>query len=229
MDDLLSTNIRNEMVNFFFSELLGNGWPRAISFKDKISENITCIENCTALDLVGMRADWTATGAYGGLAGLTADAVADLKGSTSSAMKLLRNISIVANSTMPSQGIATYTPPFIKKWLNQSLPTPKQAFSPSFPEFFDNQDPWPHSLRSIQNAEASIVDSFVRTVFGFRPKMVLNQKNVNVTAAIDSSFFLKNEPRDNFIGVLRNVRTPYNNQMIDIYSNEDGLSWSFSE
>ena len=107
------------------------------------------------------------------------------------------------------------------------MPTPTQAYSPSFPEFFDNQNPWPHSLRSIQNAEASIVDSFVRTVFGFRPKIV--SAAANVTRAIDSSFYLKNEPRDNFIGVLRNVRTPYDNRLIDIESNEDGLSWSFSD
>ena len=227
--ELLPKELRNEMVNFFFEELLGNGWPRAISFKDSISENITCLENCSTLDLVAMRADWTATGAYGGLAGLVADSLADLEGSTSSTMRLLRNISIVANSTMPSQGIATFTPPFITKWLqnNHGLPTPTQAFSPSFPEFFDNQNPWPHSLRSIQNAEASIVDSFVRTVFGFRPK--INSAATNVTAAIDSSFYLKNEPRENFIGVLRNVRTPYDNRLIDIESNEGGLSWSFSD
>ena len=85
----------------------------------------------------------------------------------------------------------------------------------------------PHSLRSIQNAEASIVDSFVRTVFGFRPK-ILGGGVSNVTAAIDSSFFMKNEPRESFVGVLRNVRTPYDSRLIDIYANHDGISWSFS-
>ena len=59
---LLPKELRNEMVNFFFEELLGNGWPRAISFKDSISENITCVENCTTLDLVAMSRldiDWS--------------------------------------------------------------------------------------------------------------------------------------------------------------------------
>ena len=143
---------------------------------------------------------------------------------------------------MPSQGVATLTPPFIREFLNDNdgIPEPAQAFSPSFPEFFDEAGwpaLWPHSLRSIQNAEGSLVDAFVRTIFGFRPSWP-TKKNCysnkrDALKAVESSLFLKDVPRNGFNGTLKNILTPFiysedckTRLSIDIHADSQGLTWS---
>ena len=159
-------------------------------------------------------------------------------------LSLLRNISIVTDGevgTMPSQGVAVYTPPFIATFLSQNdgVEVPAQAFAPSFPEWFDESNwpkLWPHSLRSIQNAEASIVDAIVRSLFGWRPRVgaaaaaaaaAAAGPGANVSAQIDASLFLPNVSRNCNL-TLRNLRTPFGGgKLIDIRADRYGLSWSF--
>ena len=183
--------------------------------------------------------DWTATGAYGGLPGLAADALTGLEGNFDAMLVLLRNISIVTDpesGTMPSQGVAVYTPPFIADFLdgNNGIEVPDQAFAPSFPEWFDEKNfdkLWPHSLRSIQNAEASVVDAFIRSLFGWRPQVGSgsNSAGSSLSERIEASLYLPDVPRRCNL-TLRNLRTPFGdgNVRIDIHAGESGLSWRFS-
>merc|ERR1719199_993477 len=113
---------------------------------------------------------------------------------------------------MPSQGVAVMTPPYVAKFLNANdgLPLPKGPFAPNFPEWFDEGKPfpawWPSTERTIQNAEASIVDAIVRSLFGWRPDWTTWSSFTNTSAAIDSSLYLASVNRGGFKGVLRNVQ-----------------------
>jgi hypothetical protein len=248
---------RKDMVDLVFRELLGNGWVRALSPEDPSMARIGCrggfhdwpsvpgAPTCSIEDLVGMRPDWTATGGYGGLAGAAVDAVANLEQGLDAALRLLRNISVVADparGTMPAQGIATMTTPFVYQtlWNNSGVPLPEHAFAPAFPEFFDEIGwgwTWPRTERSVQNAEASITDAIIRSVFGWRPdwNFTLVASATNLTHAVDSSLFQPSAPRNGFAGTLRNVRLPSANrsatreaQFIDITADSSGLSWVLS-
>lgn len=82
----------------------------------------------------------------------------------------LKNISLIASQkagSMPAQGVAVMTPPYVAEFLdgNDGLPTPFGPFAPNFPEWFDEGKPfppwWPSTERSVQNAEASLVDAVV--------------------------------------------------------------------
>ena len=189
--DLLPASVREKMVDFTTRELLGNGWMKAISPLDDSMKNINCDSNseCDILDLLSMRADWTATGAYGGLPGAAVESICDLEQGFASALSLLTNFSIVTDEslgTMPGQGIAVFTPPYIVGFLddNAGIDLPTAAYAPSFPEFFDDVEHsegfpdcfptmneedgprscWPNTSRSIQNAEGSISDAFINAI-----------------------------------------------------------------
>ena len=167
-----------------------------------------------------------------------------MEGGFDASMSLLLNISIVAHrteGTMPAQGVATYSPPFIVKFLNgnDGISPPTAAFAPAFPEFFDEggtfPKDWPNTERSIQNAEASIVDAIVRSVFGWRPQWATFHE-ADPHKAIQASLYLPDVPRRStgkmggqpllFRGTLQSLRTPFG--PIDITCGEDGLSWRFS-
>ena len=87
IDQGINRTVRDRMVQLFAEEFQGNGWVRAMSLSDSTARNIDCEAEatkgepaCGVEDLLAMRADWTATGGYGGLAGLAADALAGLEG-----------------------------------------------------------------------------------------------------------------------------------------------------
>ena len=114
MASMLPDALKKDMVTLFMEEYLsGNGWVRAISLKDESMKNVDCEPaQCTTLDKVSMRSDWTATGGYGGLMGASVDALADLDTSFDHLMEALMSASVVADAekgTMPGQGIAVMT------------------------------------------------------------------------------------------------------------------------
>eukprot|EP00386_Alphamonas_edax_P015322 GDKI01046839.1.p1 GENE.GDKI01046839.1~~GDKI01046839.1.p1 ORF type:complete len:248 (+),score=45.34 GDKI01046839.1:303-1046(+) len=211
---------------------------------DAIMANINCTgTDCTDTDLVSIRSDWSATGAYGGLAGAAVDAVVGLEGGFGAALTVLKNISMVTHpthGTMPAPGIATMTLPYMLAWLNNNngIPPPTYAFASNFPEFFDKGEQktgfppvWPATSRSIQNAEGSIADAFIRSVFGWRPdwaSLHMFRLHGDVTAAINASLYLPNTGRADFTGTLYNLRTPFNGALIDITAGDNGLTWQFS-
>ena len=107
---------------------------------------------------------------------------------------------------------------------------PDQPFAPAFPEFFDEKefDPWwPSSLRGIQNAEASITDSFIRTVFGWRPQWISTDPSITPEEAINRSLYRPTVARSNFRGTLEGLQTPFGE--IDLTASESGISWKFSK
>jgi hypothetical protein len=197
-DSLLALN-----PPLFSDYLSGNGWVRAVSLNDASMADVECEPaECSTLAKVSMRPDvsnegggeavnvqppltlsktqWTATGAYGGLLGAAVDALGDLEGGLSDALRALESAAVVAHpekGTMPAQGIAVMSTPMFRSALGEGEESdPEHAFAPNFPEFFDDAEvaggfpsQWPSTSRSIQNAEGSIVDAFVRTVFGWRP------------------------------------------------------------
>jgi len=180
-----------------------------------------------------MRADWTGTGAYGGLPGLAVDALVTYENGLDGALAVLRNLSLAAKTSMPAQGIAVTTPPFIIDFLNKNngMEVPSDAYAPAFPEFFDEKafgagSFWPHSLRSIQNAIAAINDAIIRSVFGWRPDWSTWTNTSDSKAAIDAALFLPRAPRNNFTGTLYGLRTPVGT--IDVTAGGAGLSWTFS-
>jgi len=93
-----------------------------------------------------------------------------------------------------------------------------------FPSF------WPSTERYIQNAEASICDSVIRTLFGWRPDWVTPSAAPGSTAAaaaIDAALFLRGAPRPGFAGNLDLVRTPLG--YINLTAGAKGLSWVWSD
>ena len=170
------------------------------------------------------------------------DSLSALEDGFDGALRLLRNISLVASptaGTMPAQGIATYTPPFIRAFMdhNGGVPPPEGPYAPNFPEFFDEGKPfpplWPSTERSVQNAEASIVDAFIRSIFGWRPGWHAVQQPAPLGEAtrdrlISASLFRPHVPRHGFTGTLRGLRTPWG-RSIDIHAGEHGLKWHYSK
>jgi hypothetical protein len=231
---LIPTDARKEMAQYFMNEILSNGWVRALSLEDPVMSNVYSL-NPSVEDKLAMRADWTGTGAYGGLAGSSIDSLVDLEGGFNLAMKALKNISLVSRTSMPAQGVAVMTPPFMYNFLNgnDGLPSPIGPYAPAFPEFFDEPNfpaLWPNTARSIQNAESSIVDAFIRSVFGWRPFWLSPavQSTLDVEAAINASLHLSDISRgDDFVGELRGLRTPYG--LINIIADTAGVRWSWYE
>ena len=244
----LPDHVRSGMVRLMREEMLGNGWPRAISLRDPTMSRINCMggmaglptpaghQPCNITDLVRMRSDWSATGSFAGNAGATVDAMATLEQGFDTALFLLHNYSIIADpdlGTMPAQGMAVLTPPWMTQYLhnNNGIPPPARAFAGSFPEFFDEK--WrfwtfPRTSRNVQGCVSSIVDAVIRSIFGWRPDWsTLNVDDVHdehqLRTAIDRSFFARDTPRVStkmspvgkeggtadayvFSGTLRNVR-----------------------
>ncbi len=163
------------MIRYFQAELQADGWVRALSLSDPTMANVYSLHPTTE-DLVCMRPDWTGTGAYGGLAGFAIDSLVALEGGFDAAITSLLNLSLAARSTVPAQGVAVMTPPYIYQFLenNSGIPAPSGPYGPAWPEWFDEGPPfpawWPDTERTVQNAEASLVDTMIRSIFGWRPK-----------------------------------------------------------
>lgn len=232
VDAALPQDVRQEVAKFFKEELLGNGWTRALSLSDPVMAEVQD-PNPSLEAKLAMRADWTGTGAYGGLPGLAVDALATFEQGLEGPLMVLRNLSLAARSSMPSQGIAVTTPKFMSDFLNgnNGLPAPAGPYAAGFPEFFDEGSFgigswWPHSLRSIQNAIGAIVDSFVRSVFGWRPDWGTWTNATDPEAAITSALYLPKAPRSAFKGTLFGVRTPHGR--IDLTAGPSGVSWAWS-
>lgn len=227
----LPASLRSEAVAYFNAELLANGWVRALSLLDPVMANVESMTPGVEA-LVAMRPDWTGTGGYGGLAGVAVDSLADLEQGLGSAMAALHNLSLAARVSMPAQGVAVMSPPYIAAFLNNNdgKPVPVGPYAPAWPEFFDEKDfPawWPNTERSLQNAVGAITDSFIRTVFGWRPAWVA-AAGTDPSAAIQASLFLPNAPRGGlgFNATLSGLRTPYG--LIDISATAFGLAWTWS-
>ena len=235
----LPHSVRAGMSSLFETDFLANGWVRAMSLNDPSMSGTMCKpSNCSVEDVVQQRSDWTATGGYGGLPGAAVDAVASLDMDLSRAIAALLNFSIVTDlnrGTMPSQGMGVLVPPFMRYFLNDNdgVPNPQQAFAASFPEMFDEVNmgygsTWPHSMRTIQNAEASLVDAVVRSIFGWRPDW-----NTTVVArtdmekAVTDSLWLPQAPRKGFNATLRHLRTPFGRH-VDVHADSNGLRWQWS-
>lgn len=236
--DLLPSDVRNSMAKLFFSDYLVNGWVAAVSENDESMANLGCDPNlCTDLDKVSMRSDWTATGGYGGLFGASIEALADIEGGLDGAIKALKTGAVLASAsdgTMPSQGIAVRSTPMFNSYLGiTEEDVPKYAFAPAFPEFFDKNEQqsgfpseWPNTARSIQNAEASIVDCFIRTVFGWRPSWSSWDSAADKDSVIDAAIWKKGTSRGGFEGKLYNVKTPFGD--INLEVSNDGVSWTWA-
>lgn len=145
----------------------------------------------------------------------------------------LVQIAPVALTAAPSQGIALGTPNYYALHFNGGRAAddvPEPPFSCAFPEFFDEGGDWPlwwpDTERYVQNAEASFVDVFVRTLFGWRPEWVTPAAAPRSAAAgrvIDASLYLPTTGRGNFSGTLGYLRTPLG--YINITAGPGGLSW----
>ena len=110
------------------------------------------------------------------------------------------------------------------------MPKQPPPYATAWPEFFDEGGDWPllwpDTERYVQNAEASIVDAVVRTVFGWRPDWVTPAapaRSPAAAAAIDAALFLPRAPRTNFEGTLSLLRTPLG--YINISAGAGGLQW----
>ena len=174
------------------------------------------------------RADWGCLGSYGGIPGLAVEA-----GGASRVAAQLAQLAPTAATTMPAQAIALATPPWLAAHWNGHEHAPGVAPAPPYagawPEFFDEPNfpaMWPDTERYVQNAEASIVDVIIRTVFGWRPDWTTPAappRSAAAAAAIDASLYLSASPRAGFSGTLSLVRTPLG--FINISASEAGLSW----
>jgi len=230
--------VRREMADFFFRELATDGWARALSLEDDVMRNVDAKDPSTTQKLA-FRPDWTGTGAYGGLPGFAVDALADLTQALDAPLALLRNLTKAATATMPAQGVAVTTPPYVAAFLdggsgepNGGKPVPEGPYAPAWPEWFDGEEAWeppfwPNTERALSSPPASIADAFVRSVFGWRPDWAFLKAGVDAAAAIDGALFLPRAPRRGFSGTLRAILTPFG--PIDITASEAGLAWAFSK
>jgi hypothetical protein len=224
-------------VEFFHRELLapGDAWVRALSLSDGLCANVFAV-NASIEDLLVCRADWGCFGSYGGIPGFAAESEAHLTGTLGGTIAALAQMAPTAAVAAPSQAVALGTPTYFALHFNgdhavDDVPTP--PFSPSFPEFFDEPGMplfWPSTERYIQNAEASIVDAVIRTVFGWRPEWVTPgapPKSPAAAAAINASLYLPDVPRPGFTGTLSWLRTPLG--YINITAGASGLAWVWAD
>ena len=219
---------------FFARELLppGAAWVRALSLADPLCANYASLAPSIEDKLV-LRSDWGCSGAYGGIPGAAAESAAYLTGGVAGTLAALRQLAPVAAATAPAQGIAVDTPPYFAAQYNGGRAfddTPPPPYATAWPEFFDEGGSWPllwpDTERYVQNAEASIVDAVVRTVFGWRPDWVTPAapaRSPAAAAAIDAALFLPRAPRTNFEGTLSLLRTPLG--YINISAGAGGLQW----
>ena len=229
---LFPEDVRREMADFFSRELATDGWARALSLDDEVMRNWESPDPSTEQRLA-FRPDWTGTGAYGGLPGYAVDALADLTQALDAPLALLRNLTTAAYVTMPAQGVAVTTPPFVAAFMdgNGGKPAPPGPYAPAWPEWFDGEEAWepplwPNTERALSMPPASIADAFVRSVFGWRPDWAFLKNGTDARDAIDGALFLPRAPRPGFEGTLRALRTPFG--PVDIHASEQGLSWAFS-
>ena len=221
---------------FFARELFppGSAWVRALSLRDPLCANYASLTPSVEDKLV-YRSDWGCGGAYGGIPGFAAESAAHLTGALDGTLAALRQLAPVAARTAPSQGIAVDTPPYLAAHFNggrDPADVPPPPYGTAWPEFFDERDfpaMWPDTERYVQNAEASIVDVVIRTVFGWRPDWTTPAapaRSAAAAAAIDASLFLAARPRSGFRGTLSLVRTPLG--YINLTADERGLTWAWA-
>jgi hypothetical protein len=230
---LLPPDVANASTAFFARELLppGAAWVRALSLADPLCANYASLQPSVEDKLV-YRSDWGCGGSYGGIPGFATESAAHLTGDLSGTLAALRQLAPVASATAPSQGIAVDTPPFLAANYNGGRApgdVPPPPYGTAWPEFFDEPDfpsVWPDTERFVQNAEASIVDAVVRTLFGWRPDWTTPAappRSPAAAAAIDAALFLPRRPRAGFQGTLALVRTPLG--YINITASSSGLEW----
>jgi hypothetical protein len=234
----LPVDVAAAMQSFFTTELFptsGAAWVRALSLSDPLCRNVM---NTTGFveDLLVMRADWGCMGSYGGIPGFAMESAAGLlptdTGAAVTAAALLQ-LSPVAAVSSPGQGIAVDTPPWLAEHWNGASRDPANVpippYTVSWPEFFDESDfppVWPDTERYIQNAEGSISDAIIRTLFGYRPDWLTpyaEKGTPAANAAIDAALWHPQASRGGFTGTLGNLRTPLG--YINITAGAGGLTW----
>ena len=230
---LLPADVANASTAFFARELLppGAAWVRALSLADPLCANYASLQPSVEDKLV-YRSDWGCGGSYGGIPGFATESAAHLTGDLAGTLAALRQLAPVAAATAPSQGIAVDTPPYLAANYNGGRApgdVPPPPYGTAWPEFFDEPDfpsVWPDTERFVQNAEASIVDAVVRTLFGWRPDWTTPAappRSPAAAAAIDAALFLPRQPRAGFNGTLALLRTPLG--YINITASSSGLEW----
>ena len=230
---LLPADVANASTAFFARELLppGAAWVRALSLADPLCANYASLQPSIEDKLV-YRSDWGCGGSYGGIPGFATESAAHLTGDLAGTLAALRQLAPVAAATAPSQGIAVDTPPYLAANYNGGRApgdVPPPPYGTAWPEFFDEPDfpsVWPDTERFVQNAEASIVDAVVRTLFGWRPDWTTPAappRSPAAAAAIDAALFLPRQPRAGFNGTLALLRTPLG--YINITASSSGLEW----
>lgn len=234
----LPADVALAMQAFFVTELFppsGAAWVRALSLSDPLCRNVLNTSGFVE-DLLVMRADWGCMGSYGGIPGFAMESAAGLLGAGDGAAATaaaLQQLAPVAATSAPGQGVAVQTPPYLAEhWNGRStdptnVPTP--PYPASWPEFFDEKNflpVWPDTVRYIQNAEGSISDAIIRTLFGWRPDWVTpyaERGTPAADAAVDAALWHPRASRGAFLGTLSNLRTPVG--YINITAGPLGLSW----
>eukprot|EP01097_Dermamoeba_algensis_P008931 TRINITY_DN6145_c0_g1_i2.p2 TRINITY_DN6145_c0_g1~~TRINITY_DN6145_c0_g1_i2.p2 ORF type:complete len:291 (+),score=74.67 TRINITY_DN6145_c0_g1_i2:81-875(+) len=233
----LPEKVASSINKFFVDELFSSdiSWPRALSMKDPLCAHVMD-PNATTEQLLPCRSDWGCFGSYGGIPGFSIESTAHLSGEFSAMIQQLQQLSTTSYVSAPSQGVSVGTPTYFAIHHNGGRnvkDVPKPPFAPGFPEYFDEPGwPlwWPESERYVQNAEASIADVIIRTLFGWRPDWTVGSappKSKEAAAIIDSSLYLPKVPRSGFNGQLELIRTPFG--YINITANQNGLSWNWSD
>ena len=234
----LPADVGAGMQRFFQAELFppgGPAWVRALSLQDPLCHSVLNTTGAVE-DLLVMRADWGCMGSYGGIPGLAMESGAGLlppaQGAAATAAALAQ-LAPVAATSAPGQGIAVQTPPWLLEHWNGGSTDPANAPAPPYagawPEFFDERGfpfAWPDTERYVQNAEASICDAIIRTLFGWRPDWVTpaaERGSPAARAAIDAALWNPAASRGAFEGTLSNLRTPLG--YINITAGAAGLSW----
>ena len=237
----LPPDIAAAMQGFFSAELFppaGAAWVRALSLRDPLCRNVMNTSGGVE-DLLVMRADWGCMGSYGGIPGFAMESAAGLlppatgAATTAAALEQLAPVAAVSS---PGQGIAVDTPPWLAAHWNGASHDPKNVPAPpytvSWPEFFDEPGfppVWPDTERYIQNAQGSISDAIIRTLFGWRCDWVqptAARGTPAAAAAIDACLWHPSASRGDFEGTLANLRTPFG--YINITASAAGLQWVWS-
>lgn len=226
---LLPAAVAAASTAFFEAELLspGTAWVRALSLSDPLCAHVNSMSGALE-ELMTFRADWGCLGSYGGIPGLAVESAGPGRVAAQ-----LAQLAPTAVTAMPAQAIALGTPPWLAAHWNGHETAPKDAPTPPYavawPEFFDEpgwEPVWPDTERTVQNAEASIVDATIRTLFGWRPDWVTPdapRESPEAAAAIQACLWQPNEGRGSFVGVLSGLRTPLGH--INITAGPTGLSW----
>ena len=235
----LPPSVASAMQTFFTRELFpssGAPWVRALSLSDPLCRNVLNATGRDVEDLLVMRADWGCMGSYGGIPGFAMESAGGLLGEEDGVAvtaAALQQLAPVAATSAPGQGVAVQTPPYLAQHWNggstdpTNVPTP--PYPASWPEFFDEKGwlpVWPDTVRYIQNAEGSISDAIIRTLFGWRPDWVTpyaERGTPEADAVINAALWHPRSTRGAFLGTLSNLRTPLG--YINITAGPLGLSW----